>query len=428
MGTKDELVRRMVAHLASINDLTISDDEDGEDSAGKPKHATATAPTPGTLLISAIMANKGYDAAALLSLGGSVINPTSSPKEAKRAYLKICRKVHPDKNRGNPDAKAAFQLLVEALEQHSNPDGPEDSDARHARKRAKPSRVERSNKGCFKTKVSCPRCFMEWGKAEAGLEKGAYNFLMMGIKQYVCGRCAMRFGCVTALHTCPLCRGPYLGYDPSDYHRQVNCGCGAHKQSRCVTAGATFGFHYASVSVRREEEVRKEAKREAEARLKRRNAAKRRDARASGHANRTRTDFSSSSGSSGGGRGGTAALSLSPQEQLFCEGLVDTCPRCGGDGGIRTSAGLKTRRELAEAHLAGCTDAAAHGAHAKRVTAARAKRERKLEGEEAQGEAAALASWTFAGQSLFVPLHTSTVRANPAHNDLTLTRSPHIHA
>ena len=261
------------------------------------------------------------------------------------------------------------------------------------------------------THIECPRCGIAWGTADLGLEKGAYNFFMMGIKQYVCGRCACRFGCVTAKHTCPLCKGEYEGYDPSQYHRKVNCG---GSKGKCFKEGAVFGFHYAKISVRREEAVRKEAKLEAEQRLKRRNAAKRRDARASGHSRRARTDFggsSASASSASSSSSSTAASAASTNassyltnatdaESLFMEGLVDECPRCGGDGGIRPSAGRLARRELAAAHLAVCHDAAAHAKHATRVASVLAKRRTRAEGEEAQADVAALASWQFGGRQV----------------------------
>lgn len=169
------------------------------------------------------------------------------------------------------------QAVVLAFEELSRPPEAEEG----AKKpRQKPTRVVRGNEGCFKTKVSCPRCRMEWGKAELGLEDGACelspfrkptcprrcswwscmcapadNFLMMGLKEYVCGRCACAFGCMTAEHACPHCRSEFE-YHPQDYHRKINCG-GKGKGSKCTKP---FGFFQFKVAERREAEVRKEVR------------------------------------------------------------------------------------------------------------------------------------------------------------------------
>jgi len=105
--------------------------------------------------------------------------------------------------------------------------------------RQKHKEVVRSNEGCHKTRVNCPRCHMEWGRAELGLETAAYNLLMMGLKEYVCGRCACSFGCMTAEHKCPHCRKPF-DYSPQDYHRKIVCGnAGCGKK---FVSAATLGL------------------------------------------------------------------------------------------------------------------------------------------------------------------------------------------
>ena len=32
---------------------------------------------------------------------------------------------------------------------------------------------------------------------------------MLGIKQFLCGGCFAKFGCMTAIHSCPHCRKPF---------------------------------------------------------------------------------------------------------------------------------------------------------------------------------------------------------------------------
>ena len=52
--------------------------------------------------------------------------------------------------------------MVSAFEWFSNPEGAEPE----KRERKKKTQFVRSNDGCHKTYVGCPRCTMEWGRAE----------------------------------------------------------------------------------------------------------------------------------------------------------------------------------------------------------------------------------------------------------------------
>ena len=99
--------------------------------------------------------------------------------------LLLSSKVHPDKNQGSPDSKAAFQAVLEAFERLANPDKFEQEEevAGPARKRQKTERVQRGNSGCYPTQLRCPRCRDNWNTADLGLEDAAFNFLMQGIKQ-----------------------------------------------------------------------------------------------------------------------------------------------------------------------------------------------------------------------------------------------------
>jgi len=159
-----------------------------------------------------------YEYAALLSLSGQLVTETSTTKDMRKAYLVLSRKCHPDKHRGNADAKKAFQALVTAFDLLSQPEMFKE-DGGNKKERTKQKVFARGNDAaCYKTRIECPRCGMEWRKPELGLEDVAYNFFMMGIKQYVCGRCACQFGCMTSIHKCPGCHKPFE-YHPNDYHR-----------------------------------------------------------------------------------------------------------------------------------------------------------------------------------------------------------------
>ena len=289
MGNKDELVRRLADHLRSLKASSAEASSGGAAAGGG-----AASGGGGARLIQSIIAkaDAGEDDAAILSLSGVEVSSSSPAAVLRKAYLKLSLKIHPDKNGNSADSKNAFQTLVTAYEALSNPEAASDDGPKKPRQKAK--QVVRSNAGCHNTRVNCPRCHMEWGRAELGLETAAYNLLMMGLKEYVCGRCACSFGCMTAEHKCPHCRKPF-DYSPQDYHRKIVCGNVGCKRE--------FGFMQHKLSERREEEVRKEVKAEQEARLKKREGQARRAARSSKR-----------SGSSAAGEG---ADSRTKEEELF---------------------------------------------------------------------------------------------------------------
>ena len=245
MGNKDELVRRLADHLRSVKASSASAASDGAAASG--------GGGGGARLIQAIIekADAGEDDAAILSLSGVEVSSSSGTSDMRKAYLKLSLKIHPDKNGSSPDSKNAFQILVSSYEALSNPEAAEAAKNGPKKPREKAKQVVRSNAGCHNTKVNCPRCHMEWGRAELGLETAAYNLLMMGLKEYVCGRCACSFGCMTAGHKCPHCRKAF-DYSPQDYHRKIVCG-----NSGCTRE---FGFMQFKLAQRREDEVRKEVK------------------------------------------------------------------------------------------------------------------------------------------------------------------------
>ena len=116
---------------------------------------------------------------AILSLAGTEITKDSATSVMRRAYLKISMKVHPDKNNQSSESKNAFQLLVQSYERLSQPELYMEEDAKSTG--PKQARLSRSNHGCYITRLDCPRCHMQWTKAELGLEKAAYNFMMQGV-------------------------------------------------------------------------------------------------------------------------------------------------------------------------------------------------------------------------------------------------------
>lgn len=319
-------------------------------------------------LFKAILTNED-DYPFILSLSGKSIQASSGKAELRRAYLLLSAKVHPDKNPGNQEAVKAFQTLLSAYERLANPEKFEEDadDEKPAKKRQKTERFTRSNAGCFKTKVKCPQCKTEWGLPVVGLEDAAYNFLMMGLKQYICHVCSCQFGCMTALHFCPHCKKEFA-YDPDDYHRKITCS-----NARCTKE---FGFMMFKVSERREKDVRQEAKELHEQRMKKAAQKKRR-------ANRAKRDD-----------GDSVTNQQHLQEQLFVLQLRNTCPRCGWE--IERGDGQEEIKE----HLEGCNDKEQIRAYQKEISEKKASSQSKASAVENEEELLALKQWEMNGRQV----------------------------
>ena len=322
-------------------------------------------------LMNVILANEG-DYVFILSLSGKMVKETSSKAELRKAYLLLSAKVHPDKNPGSQSSKKAFQAVSESFERLANPekfDEVDDDDGKPDKKRQKMERFTRGNKGCFQTKIKCPRCRNVWNTYDLGLEDSSYNFLMLGIKQYICGGCFLKFGCMTALHYCPHCNKPFE-YDPDDYHRKITCGNG-----KC---NKEFGFMMFKVSEKREKEIRREVKEENEALAKKRAQMKRRAERADK-------------------RVGTLTNEERVQEQLFLLLLRDSCPRCGFE--IEKDK-RKQEMEGAKEHLENCTDAKEIAGYKKKVAAQESLKAKKVAKEELQEDTQAFKTWEHNGRQV----------------------------
>ena len=151
------------------------------------------------------------DAAGIFSLLGAPIT-TATPFAAQRkAYLSLSRMIHPDKiGRHFDGATRAFQELVTAFDLLTAPPAADDSAAGGAPGNRKSPTLSRSNDGCHRTRLFCPRCEAEWATADSGLEKYDYNLMMQGLKLYCCAACLCEFGCVSAQHRCPLCHRSFV--------------------------------------------------------------------------------------------------------------------------------------------------------------------------------------------------------------------------
>ena len=92
--------------------------------------------------------------------------------------------IHPDRLSNFAQATKAFQSLVTAYDRLTNPPKSEVESRPN-----KGNLLERSNSGCFRTVVKCPRCHQIWGTPVQGLEPYSYNYLMIGLKSYTCSTC-----------------------------------------------------------------------------------------------------------------------------------------------------------------------------------------------------------------------------------------------
>lgn len=350
-GDKDELHFSLIEHLKKKNAGSSSSGGDGE-SADSPGDA------PGIVVAKQILEMQ-TDYPAVLSASGINITTDSSIATMRKAYLKLSLLIHPDKLQSIfPDATKAFQCLVNAYERLSQPElFLEDEDDE---KVAKKKTVMRSNDGCHRTRLFCPRCNAEWGTMDSGVADYDYNFMMMGLKTYNCAGCLFDFGCMTAIHKCPMCRKGFE-YHPSDFHRKIFCS-----NDKCKK---TFGFFVFNISDRLEKEYRQEIRKKQEKQLKEKEQLQERERRAKSRQK--------------GSMGATG------KDKLFTLNLLDECPRCGEE--VESSA------ELRETHLAECTDKKKIAAYAKKLKEEQDLAEKKSKAREAQEEAQNVSSWDYLG-------------------------------
>lgn len=229
----------------------------------------------------------------------------------------------------------------------------------------KATAISRSNEGCVRTTMQCPRCKVPWGAKVEGNPDYYYNFMMMALKRFNCSTCLLEFGCMTATHNCPWCHSPFE-YHPDDYHRQVSCG-----NSKCTKK---FGFYMYHVADRMLKELREEVKVANEARIKKQEAVRRRTAAA----NRRRGNVSE-------------AEQRAIQEKAFIMGLADCCPRCGE---MLQSLGDE---DAQRAHLRGCNDSSKHQAHKKKKQREADKEAAAEKADHAQTEVENMATWALLG-------------------------------
>jgi len=304
------------------------------------------------------------DACGILSLLGTQVDANSAVGVMRKQYLLLSTKIHPDKHVGKNQhlATRAFQVLVSAYDGLSQPDMSKTDTAK-----PKTKTINRSNEGCYKTPVHCPRCSSPWGEGVDGLEPAAYSHMMTGIKTYCCSTCLLDFGCMTAMHKCPFCKKSYE-YTPDDYHQKIGCGN--------KTCTRTFGFMLYNVSEARMKELRVELKSEQERRLKKMEGLARRNARAV---------------EKNGGSNVDSDAALGEEVKTFKAGLLDACPQCGFKMGKRDG------EDEAVAHLKQCSDTKKIQAHQRRKRIDAEAAAVKTQKCAAQDQVTNMSSWEFLG-------------------------------
>lgn len=344
-GDKDELHSSLIEHLKS---------KSKNNQAGS--SSSSNSDEPQGIRIAKQILEMQSDYPSILSTSGINITTDSSVGTMRKAYLKLSLLIHPDKLQSTfAEATKAFQCLVNAYERLSQPElfmEEEEDD--------KKKKIMRSNDGCHRTQIYCPRCTAEWGLPDSGVETYDYNFMMMGLKTYNCALCLFDYGCMTAIHKCPFCRKDFE-YHPDDYHRKIKC-----TNQKC---SKPFGFFIFPISDRREREYRQEIRTKREKILKEKEQLADRERRA--NSRKTKDDPIG-------------------KEKLFVMNLLDQCPRCGEELDEDSS-------ESRFDHLKNCRDKAKIQAYAKRLKneqeISEAKKKLKDEEEEVQNAQ----SWEYLG-------------------------------
>lgn len=172
MGERDELLKLLIESAQSGNG------GGGEGGGGGGDAGDDEA----TKIVKRVLDLEG-DACAILSLLGTEVNACSAVAVMRKQYLLLSTKIHPDKHpeKTRHLATKAFQVLVSAYDSLSQPDMSQADTSK-----PKTKTINRSNEGCHRTPVHCPRCTAPWGEAVDGLEPAAYSHMMTGIKTYCC--------------------------------------------------------------------------------------------------------------------------------------------------------------------------------------------------------------------------------------------------
>lgn len=411
IGTQDELLSALVEYLLLNNTKTSKSGEESATSGSK----TSKGEMDGVAIAKAILElEEQDDDEGILNILGpektQMIDSRSLTSAMRKNYLKISLLIHPDKiGRQFGQATKAFQALVKAFERMSAAERMAE-DAKHSSgKTAKAgvAQLSRSNEGCYRTRVCCPRCKEPWSERDLeGNPEYFYNLLMMGLKRYTCATCLCEFGCVTAIHKCPLCKDRFE-YNPNQYHQKVSC-LNPECRSNNPKNPKLFGFVMYHTPPKILTDLKEELKASVEATIKSRETKRRRAERAglgrgrSGVTNSISTvneKPSTVTGRKSSSISDAIDISLDEEEQAFCLGLIDACPRCGEFLESYSKVNKKDKNELSpqRMHLNQCNDKKAHLKYQLQKEKKLEKEKKKQKLVEKQEDVEGLATWEFLG-------------------------------
>ena len=415
IGTQDELLSGLIEYLMSNNTTTSSSNTSTSASDTTNNDTSSTNTTTNTdgvsIAKSILLLDEEDDDEGILNILGpdrtAVVTSTSLTSVMRKNYLKISLLIHPDKiGRLFGQATKAFQALVKAFERMSAAERmAEDTKQTGMNRAATPgvAQLARSNEGCHRTRVCCPRCKQPWSERDLeGNPEYFYNLLMMGLKRYTCATCLCEFGCVTAIHKCPSCKERFE-YNPSQYHNKISCG-NIECRSNSPRNPKLFGFMMYHVPPRVLTGLKDELKVAVEARIKSRETKRRRAERAGGcrgNASTVKSSITNStnSNSNTNSNNKTKTKTYIEDEQAYCLGLIDACPRCGEYLESYSKANKRDKTELTpqRIHLNHCNDSKKHAEYnAKQAKKSKQelKKHTKIELEE---DTEGLAAWEFLG-------------------------------
>jgi len=379
IGNLDEIMFAYMEYLIPLQQQqkggveTVEDDDDVENGEAKASSTSGSTMNKSTvaaeLSTRVLKLNEEDDFLGILNLGNNkagavALTASSSVSILRKAYLKLSLVLHPDKNKGNKNATLVFQALVNAYERISQPELVEEatSQARNGKKKA--ATIARSNAGCYRTRVRCPRCKNKWSETTVeGNPEYFYNFMMTGIKSFNCATCLLEFGCMTAIHDCPHCQQDFE-YHPSDFHRKITCGRGS-------CSNKPFGFKMFHCSDRVMKNLKEEVRTDREKRATV-TEQKRRRAESYRRRNQGKDDAN--------------------METAFLLGLANECPRCG-----MSLADMEDADEIE--HLRNCQDTVAIASHKRKKEATVDAKNDKKQRQEVQEDVSAKAAWDLLGAS-----------------------------